>query len=219
LLILFDLDDTLIDTSGCIVPIKLRDGLEKMVQAGLVVPDFQAALSRLYALNQKAASSREALKEFLSEVGFDERLYEVGVHEVYRNISPTIPVTPFPGVLKTLEKLERDHTLALVTLGVPSQQMAKVKNAGIDSRFFSKIAVFENQSKKVYYQSIATEFKADPSSVIVCGDRVHADLLPARELGFKTVLVRQGRGIHEPLDMTDHVIGAVPEILDLVEKT
>lgn len=47
MLIIFDLDDTLIDTSGCITHFKLEDALNAMVSQGLPVVDFRESLHLL----------------------------------------------------------------------------------------------------------------------------------------------------------------------------
>jgi FMN phosphatase YigB (HAD superfamily) len=196
LLIIFDLDDTLIDTSGCVTPVKLEDALHRMVEAGLVVPDFSSALELLKRLNERALSARFALSEFLEIQGYDRRFLEIGVQEVYHNISPDLSIFAFDGVQEGLAELAAFHQLVCVTIGVPDQQLSKMKKAGIDSRIFSKIIVSEEKNKKVYYRAILEEFQKHPSDVVVCGDRISIDLTPAKELGMKTVHIRKGRGLH-----------------------
>ena len=65
MLIIFDLDDTLIDTSGCITFHKLEDALEAMCSAGLILSDFSDSLELLRRLDSTSESAKEALSEFL----------------------------------------------------------------------------------------------------------------------------------------------------------
>ncbi len=198
MLIIFDLDDTLIDTSGCITHYKLEDALNLMVNQGLQVPDLNGSLDLLRRLNHTAESARRALSEFIEILGADKKFYEMGVKEIYQNISPDLPIYPLEGALELLTHLSEHHQLALVTIGDTAQQMNKMEKAGIDSLIFSKIAVCEDRNKKPHYQVIMDELGYLPSEVIVCGDRVALDLAPARELGCKTVQMRWGRGLSAP---------------------
>ena len=54
----------------------------------------------------------------------------------------------------------------------------------------------EEGSKKEAYQEIIENISISPSKVLVIGDRIPVDLAPAKELGCKTVHVKQGRGVH-----------------------
>jgi putative hydrolase of the HAD superfamily len=196
LLIIFDLDDTLIDTSGCITHFKLEDALRTMVSHGLALPNFAEALELLRRLDSTSESARLSLSEFLEIIGADKAYYEIGIKEIYDHETVQLPLFPLEGALEVLAELGQQHQLALVTMGKPSLQMDKLKKAGIDSRIFSKIAIAEERSKKVHYQSIMDELGYAPSEVIVCGDRVSFDLCPARELGFKTIHMQWGRGLN-----------------------
>lgn len=195
MLIIFDLDDTLIDTSGSIIPIKLKDALTRMIEEGLAVPSFPEALELLERLNQTAESSRHALSEFLNICDADNQFLEIGLKEIYHNISPEIAISTLPFAPELLAELKENHQLALVTIGFEGQQLAKMKKAGIDSSIFSRIVVTEERNKKPHYQAIISELGFNPHEVIVCGDRVSNDLAPAKELGFTTVHLRWGRGL------------------------
>jgi FMN phosphatase YigB (HAD superfamily) len=196
LLIIFDLDDTLIDTSGCITRYKLEDALQAMVAAGLVLPDFFSSLEILRRLDKFAESARSALSEFIEILGVENRFFEIGVKEIYEKLPADLPIFPLEGAVELLADLGQQHQLALVTVGKSFVQLEKLKKAGIDSRIFSKISIIEERNKKPYYQMIVDELGYSTAEVVVCGDRAPIDLIPARELGYKTVQVRWGRGLN-----------------------
>ena len=50
-MIIFDLDDTLIDTSGTVTPFKMRECLKRLIQDGAMVGNFEEAYAELMALN------------------------------------------------------------------------------------------------------------------------------------------------------------------------
>jgi len=223
LLIIFDLDDTLIDTTGSITPVKLEQALSKMVEAGLHVGDFQEALTVLKRLDTAADSASQTLLEFL-EIMNDKKFYEIGHAEVYGPLPQDFPVYPIDQAIDLLLDLSLEHQLALVSMGNPAQQMLKLKNAGIDSTIFSKICISEDRDKKPHYKIILEELGFAPAQTLVCGDRVKRDLSPAKELGCITVHMQWGRGLSSPLSSlphciardVDHVIKNLREIKDIL---
>jgi putative hydrolase of the HAD superfamily len=220
LLIIFDLDDTLIDTSGCITHYKLEEALNAMVAAGLALPDFSEALSLLRRLDSSAESARTALAEFIELLGAEKKYFEIGVREAYDTLSFDLPIFPLEGALDLLIDLSQQHQLALVTVGNPAQQMEKLKKAGIDSTIFSKISVTEDRNKKPHYQTIVDELGYSPAGVLVCGDRIYTDLIPARELGFKTVQMQWGRGLNAAGNKgdVDYRISEIRHLKDIVNS-
>lgn len=220
MLIIFDLDDTLIDTTGCITPIKLESALARMIQEGLEIKDFHAALEQLMDLDRTAESGRKALSKFLEMMQAPKNFLTIGLKEIYETSCAEISVEPTDGALKVLEELAHHHKLVLVTIGKENQQREKMKNAGIDSSIFSKIIVCEETEKGPSYQAIIQEMKIAPSEVIVCGDRIATDLSPARALGLRTVHIRWGRGFNsiEPKNDVDYTILKLEDIKDFIGR-
>lgn len=218
MLLIFDLDDTLVDTHS-LTQIKLRDALHRMIEAGLILPDPSESLNLLKRLDQAFLSARDTLREFIEMHDFDAKYLEIGLQEIYSDLSPEVPVRPLERAPEILSELQMSHQLALVTLGNAERQMAKMEKAGIDSGLFSKIIVTEERNKKPHYEAIAQEFSALASSVIVCGDRIPLDLTPAKELGFRTVQMLWGRGrVHfGNKGDVDYSISTLAEIKDIIE--
>ncbi len=219
MLIIFDLDDTLIDTSGSITPIKLEHALIKMQASGLKLDSFSSSLSLLKRLNELAKTARDALLEFAEMHDIEERYFELGVKELYESDDLDIPIFPLEAALELLAELKNMHQLALVTIGKDLRQREKMKKAGIDSAIFSKIIVTEEKNKKIHYQAIVEELGFAATDVIVCGDKISLDLSPAKELGFKTVHIRFGRGKNnlEPKEDVDYSISSLAEIKNIIK--
>ncbi|MFS8563391.1 MAG: HAD family hydrolase [Rhabdochlamydiaceae bacterium] len=194
MLIIFDLDDTLIDTSGCITPIQLESALQHMMTAGLAISDETEALDLLKRLDQTADSARSSLSEFLDIMDGKEQFYSIGEKVIYGDFPSDIVILPLDDVTEILSELKETHQLALVTVGEKDLQFKKMEKAGIDSSIFSKIIVSRDRNKKPHYQAIMEELCSTPQETVVCGDRVTIDLAPAKELGCKTIHVRWGRG-------------------------
>lgn len=198
MLIIFDLDDTLIDTSGSIVPYKLHKALQAMINRGLVVDHFHKALEILKMIDAYSESTLHALKEFLEIHDVpQEKFLEVACHEVYHSQDFEQDVLPTKGAIETLFDLSKKHSLAIVSAGVLDIQLEKMKKAGIDTSIFSRIVVCKEGGKKQYYEQILGDLKFQPRDVVVCGDRIIRDLSPAKALGCFTIHMKWGRGLRQ----------------------
>jgi len=212
LLIIFDLDDTLIETSKCLTPYYLKLAFDSMRKAGLEIEED--VFDELVSMNQNALTSRFALKKFWSKYSDQIKIYDAGLAVMKTPLPEDLPLEIVPGAIEVLEELQEAHTLALVTLGNPHLQGEKMKKAGIQPALFSKLVIGKGPSKKLDYQTILTELKFDAQEVIVCGDRVPIDLTPAKELGLFTVHFRHGRGLchNEPKADVDLSIDALKQL-------
>lgn len=217
MLIIFDLDDTLINTDDCIVPIMYREALRAMVNAGLKVDSFEDALELIKQIDQTSPSGEAALAGFLNTIGAEDTFLAAGIKRYYEDISVPF-IDRLEGANEIIRFLRQNHQLALVTKGVQEQQWMKIKMSGINHHCFSKIIVVENGSKKEHYQKVLEELNYSPSQACVCGDSFERDLLPAKELGMKTILMRWGRGKKVPPDETeiDYCISELKEIKNIL---
>jgi FMN phosphatase YigB (HAD superfamily) len=218
LLIIFDLDDTLIDTSGSITPFALENALHSMIAAGLYVSSYNDALELLKRINKTALSSSDAISEFIEIIDGTAEHLQIGKEKLYTDMPADVPVFPLDGAGELLTELAQDHELALVTMGKSAIQMEKLKKAGIDSTLFSNIVVSEDRNKKIHYKRLAEEGRYFSNEVLVCGDRIPFDLTPAKELGFKTVHMRWGRGLNSQgrKGDVDYQISTLKELKDIV---
>ena len=203
MLIIFDLDDTLIDTSGSVVPFRLETALHSMIASGLTLQDVAAGLARLTAMDETAHSTREALCEFLEIEEADPKLLEIGCDVVYKSKEFTFPVESTKDAKEALMELAKKYTLAIVSVGVKEIQFEKLKKAGIDTSMFSRIIICQDPFKKQSYQTLIEDLGVSPYQVVVVGDRIKRDLAPGKALGCKTVHMRWGRGLHQKGDKED----------------
>jgi putative hydrolase of the HAD superfamily len=218
-LIIFDLDDTLIDTSGTVTPFKLKNCIHRWIAEGLHLPSFEVAYGELLSMNAKALRSKDALVQFLARFGGDPQLIEAAAEEMTKPLPDDFSIPTTPNAKEILQFLSKTHTLALVTGGHPPFQMEKLKKAGIDRSIFSNIAIPEDSVKKPFYRGLIQEFSLKPQEVMVCGDRIAMDLLPAFELGLTTVHMRWGRGrLAETEKWVHHAISDLSELKRIVIK-
>jgi len=215
--IIFDLDDTIIDTSGSITPKFLEKALRAMMAQGLIIDDFSAAAKKLFDLNKKVSSSSEVLDHFLKGQKKSDKWKELGMR-VFCKENLDFPFDMTPDARNTLLLLSQRVTMHLVTIGDDEFQRLKLEKAGFEEGFFSTISVCEN-NKYLVYQRLIEEFSYKPAEVLVCGDRIERDLVPAKELGCQTAHMRWGRGRVEASghEAVDFVIEGLGELLGVVQ--
>lgn len=220
MLIIFDLDDTLIDTSNCITPVKFQRAISHMIEQGCGLLDGNASLDLLLKLDKESLSAKEALQKFIKITGLSSQYYAIGLKEIYDTFPEGIIIKPLKGAIETLLELRLENLLALVSVGKPEQQLFKLEKAGIDSSFFYKIFISEEQDKKKYYEQLIDELKLSPNQVIICGDRITTDLVPGKELGCVTVHMKWGRGGRnlEQQEKVDFTITSPTQFLDVFRK-
>ena len=100
---------------------------------------------------------------------------------------PRGAVTVLSGVAETLDALRLRHTLGLVTRGDPAEQWAKIDASGLRDRF-THIAVVEQKVPDTY-RELTARWELDPAATVMIGNSPRSDIVPAREAGFRAVLV------------------------------
>jgi putative hydrolase of the HAD superfamily len=222
LLILFDLDDTLIDTSGSILPYRFRRIVDFLLKNGAKVPSLDHSLIELQKSLEKTNTTEEAVKNFLESFHLAKEFFPIALTLLNEPLSENVKISLVPGAKEILQDLHPFHDLGLVTKGDPDLQKQKWEKAGLDSALFCKIVVVEpnkNTSKKEAYEVFVKEKKRTNQQVVVCGDHILRDLLPAKELGFWTVLMRWGKGKRwrEYLENVDFFIDRLQELKKIAE--
>jgi putative hydrolase of the HAD superfamily len=219
LLIIFDLDDTLIDTSKCITPFQLKRALKEVIEHGFLVDSFDEALNSLLLLDKKCKTAKETLKIFFKGRDVNEKFYLLALKKVYEKLPDECKIFAVPYANATLKLLSSKHTLAIVSSGKHDIQLHKLEKASIDRSFFCKIKITSTKGKKKNFESLIQEFTLEGDKVVVCGDKVDIDLMPAKQIGCITVLMRCGRGLNQPNNRwVDFTISSLPELNKILEE-
>jgi putative hydrolase of the HAD superfamily len=221
LLIIFDLDDTLIDTSNSITPKRLEKAVMAMTQLGLRVGDTTKAVKEILELSRHCNSSAETITKFVEKYNGDINHVERGVYVTYYSpITEDVIVKTKEGVKEVLLELyKKFYALCVVTVGEEFVQKQKLEKAGIDYSIFSKIIVSREREKKHCYKKIIEELRdCSKEKIIVCGDRIDIDLVPAKQLGLITVLLKNKYKTYNSFDNVDYIIHEISEIKDVLKN-
>ncbi len=145
-MIIFDLDDTLLDTSGSVTPFKMRQCLERLVEDGGEISDFEKAYNDLLALNSASARAKDAILQFASKIGCKSP--SRALSELTAPLPLGFTVSTTPDAKEILNYFHSKYLLAIVTGGHPPFQREKMEKAGLEPSLFSKIAIPEDSIKK-----------------------------------------------------------------------
>lgn len=97
------------------------------------------------------------------------------------------PVRLLEGVEETVIRLAVSYTLVVVTKGDILDQEAKLARSGLGDAF-SDIEVVSDKSRSTYEQ-VCTRNGVDPCQLVMVGDSLRSDVLPAVEAGCHAIHV------------------------------
>lgn len=218
MLLVFDIDDTLVDTSGSLVPILLKRVVDTLEIRGITFPDKEKAYAMLRRIDSSSLSSGDAICEFVELHGGTHKDIEVALNVMYEPDPYPERIDPIEGALTLLPELAKDHSLSLVSRGKEVVQKEKLSRAGFDHNMFDEIAI-GLKNKHGYYQQILSQHGISPERMLVIGDRIEMDLSPAKRLGVRTVHFRSGRGLGytgSKMDV-DYTIVGLEELKEIIE--
>jgi len=101
-------------------------------------------------------------------------------------------VEPVPGVESVVESLAEDHTLGILTNGVPAVQFGKVEEIGLLDYFDARVASHDDDiratkpDRDIY---AAAKARVDADTYVMVGDDREPDIDGAQAHGFETVHV------------------------------
>lgn len=232
--ITFDLDDTLLDTSGALIPAAARRAIEVMTTAMHVPHEAEAWIAR----RQEILRADPRADVWLRLTHGDEDVADLGRRAFFTHPIETLPdeaLRATPGAFEILEWAKARATLHLVTSGDATTQAKKVARLGIAHYFESiqyvdahhamptKLAGAQSGSSHAKYaafQKTQARFPDIPAtSFLSIGNRVDTDLGEAKMQGWKTVWVRYGE--HATLiprdtnEIPDFEVSSLTELLSI----
>lgn len=188
--IIFDLDDTLFNTSKQTVPFAIKESCEIMIKMGLNT-DVKSCVEYRKNLSQdlqkphpyKALVHNFGLKPDCNK----KQVIQSGEDAFYkRKIKEDIDT--FPYVRETLSYLSQKYYLFLVSAGHQDTQSQKVQKLKISSFFLEKIYVPYNKplEKQRAFRNLLEKTRSAPHQFLCVGNSLDKEIKEANALGMIT---------------------------------
>ncbi|MCD6559688.1 MAG: TIGR02253 family HAD-type hydrolase [Palaeococcus sp.] len=222
--VLFDLDDTLVDTTKLAERAR-RNAIENMVKHGLPV-DFETAYNGLLDLINEYGSNFPHHFDYLLrrlDLKYNPKWVAAGVIG-YHNTKFT-QLKDVRHARKMLIQLSSmGLRLGIVTDGNPIKQWEKILRLELED-FFEHVIIsdFEGVKKphpKIYQKALKL-FGVEPEDAVMVGDRLYSDIYGAKKVGMHTIWFRYGRRRSEELEYrryADFEIENLLEVPKIIEK-
>lgn len=219
--LVFDLDDTLLDTFGQLIPRASKEACIAMIQAGLAA-DLETCLSardQIAKTNGRADLYRHLVQRFgVREGASPEAVADAG-HKAFHDRTVERDISLFAGTRDMLHDLRPRYRLYLVTAGSPGTQQEKIDILKLQNSFdeIHIVNIMRGETKGKTFASIQENHGGEPSRYLSVGNRLDTDIAPAKRLGWKTCWVTYGEYAYtspsDEFEMPDFEISAMEELL------
>ena len=222
--VVFDLDDTLIDTTGQLVVPAHTEAAAAMIAAGLPGSLEEVARKRI---DLARAHPREPVDVLLARFyGVTDPEIIAAGHKAFYNRTVRALV-PFEDAIAVLESLASDGIVRLcVTAGHPATQQQKLELSGLAPHLDSVCVVPPSDDKEDAIAAVLRAHDLAPTETVVIGDRVDREIAAARRLGCWAVRVDHGEGRfarpegpHEQAHYTVPGVIALRAVIDDIEDS
>lgn len=220
--ILFDLDNTLLDfmemkKESC------KAAIQAMICVGLKMDKDQAYSKLMETYFALGLESDEAFSQFLKQIGqFDHKILAAAINKYLETKNEYVKL--YPNVKSVLETLkEKGIILSILTDAPKTKAYQRILRLGID-QYLRFVVGFEDTNLKKHTGlplKLAIEMlkKENPdllnSEILMVGDSIARDLVPARKLGLKTALSKYGQTETEE-GLIDYELRTFDDILEII---
>ena len=224
--ILFDLDETLFD-----FPLAERLAISEVLESFGIEAD-ERTVKRYSEINREcwdALERGELSRERIVVLRFERLLSELARHDISpeeaqaRYLVALGSKHPFiDGAERVLADLSEKYKLYAVTNGLYAVQTRRIKDAKLD-RFFKGYFISEEigyskPSREFFLGAFAQIPDFNPDEAIVVGDSLQSDILGAKNAGVKSCLYNPKKKENKTDIVPDYEIGALEELVALLEK-
>jgi putative hydrolase of the HAD superfamily len=220
--ILFDLDNTLSDfilmkEETC------RAAVRAMIVAGLKMSEEDAYSRLMETYFEVGLESDFAFTSFLKSVDqFDHKILAAAINDYLKTKKNF--VKPYPNAKLVLQKLRRKGVvLNIVTDAPKTKAFQRLQIMGI-APYFKLVVGFEDTGSKkqtglplrLALDTLRREIPDIASSeILMGGDSIKRDLLPAKKLGLRTALCKYGQK-EEEAGTVDYELREIKYLLNIV---
>lgn len=194
--VLFDLDNTLIDFMK--MKKKATDAaLSAMIKAGLKISkkDGWKLLEKLF--HKHGLEYQQIFNEFLTEVlGYVDLKILAAAVVAYRGVKGDL-LLPYANVKPVLKKLKKKgYKLGIVTDAPKFQAWTRLYEMKLEKYFNVVVTLDDSGSFKhtgLPFEKVVDMLGVKQGNIMMVGDNVNRDIIPANKFGMKTVLAKYGQ--------------------------
>lgn len=181
--IAFDLDDTLLDTSGLLAPRATREAFDILIKAGLKISHDECEKLRIEWI--KEISHRDVFEKLANHHGVAETRIaaEIATQLFYEpNLPAKLPL--LEGARANIDYLKKRYSLFLVTAGTEDAQLRKAKALGVDNDFKEIFVVnsLMKKRKKTAFLDIIARNRIQPEELLCVGNSLTSEIHDAIEI-------------------------------------
>jgi FMN phosphatase YigB (HAD superfamily) len=220
--VIFDLDDTLVDTFSMLITPLEDEAAKRMVQVNRSLPDSDELAALLLKLRR--SNPAEIEKELLRQIPDVADGALEARQKVFTDLVP-YRLSIDPEVRLLLRELSSNYDLYLLTEGDSDFQNAKIDHLGIRS-FFNEVVTASPgpESKRRAIASLLERHHYIPSSVLIIGNRLDKEIYAGNKLGMTTVWIERGEGgamrpgKHTGLPVPNYTVKDVLELRKVLDQ-
>ena len=195
----FDIGSTLVDET------KVYDDIFQKIAAaaGVSVEDVKAQAIEFYKQNKRGH------REVIRLLGVDYPEWSPLYEELY------------PDTAKCLRVLEKKYHLGIIANQIPGAEK-RLEGMGIRRYFDVIVSSAEEGVAKPdprIFNIALTRAGCTPEQAVMIGDRVDNDIVPAKQMGMKTVWIKQGVGkywnIQGDCETPEYEVNSLSELLSI----
>jgi len=219
--IIFDFDDTIIDTYSYLITPLESIAAQEMVTAGSQERDPKRLARLLLKLRREHPSHIE--KELLRYYPNMKPNILAARERVFSNINLD-RLTIDPEVVQMIQELSARYYLYLVTSGETEFQNRKIDHLKIRN-LFHEVSILDsrsNRDKKSLFKFLIENNNYSADSVLIVGNRIDEEIYAGNELGMVTVLVKYGEGseikLGKKTDQPDYTIKNIIQLQKILTR-
>ncbi len=221
--LIFDLDDTLLETTKLLTHPAFEYAFKIMAKNGLTSSLEQCFLERANTVLQfnRDEFLVYLVSKYTAKSDFEECL-RIG-QKAFQDKTLELEIFVTRSTLETLRKLSDDYPLFLVTAGARPTQMRKVEILEI-ACFLQHCFYVETkrkERKREAFTKIVETLKCQPERLLSIGNRLDLEIAEAKLLGLKTCHVLIGEYSHltprTTFEFPDYTISQISEITNVCQ--
>lgn len=218
--VIFDLDDTLINTTEQLIPIAMEILKDVLVsyEISITTEELLQLRKEFYNKNPRDSFNTHLINTFFHLNEKSEVIKKL--HEAFYNIPLPDQIILTPGAEEVLSKLQQ--RLHLVTSGSQITQQKKIKESKLDQYFENWQCANDEKSlsKTDIFQTIIED--KDPKSFLVIGNRIDNEITAANKLNIDSCWYMFGEykslsPLNE-LETPKYKIDSLKQVLDICQR-